>query len=67
MGIFFVRNHRGIHRLSEHLSGKPSANFDDAVNLAAGSLRTEAWITDRFTWEEVDTPMDLAAARKKFS
>lgn len=67
MGMFFIRHHRAIHRLSEHLSDEPSANFDDAVNLAACSLRTEAWITDRFTWEEVDTPRDLAAARIKFS
>lgn len=67
MGMFFIRHHRTIHRLSEHLSDEPSADFDDAVNLAAGSLRTEAWITDRFTWEEVDTPGDLAAARMKFS
>ena len=67
MGMFFVRNHRILHRLSEHLLNNPSANFDDAVNLAAGSLRTEAWITDQFVWEEVDTPEDLAAAGIKFS
>ncbi len=67
MGMFFVRNHRILRRLSEHLSDDPSANFDDAVNLAAGSLRTEAWITDQFVWEEVDTPEDLAAAGMKFS
>ena len=67
MGMFFVRHHRILHRLSECLSDDPSANFDDAVNLAAGCLRTEAWITDQFAWEEVDTPEDLAAARRKFS
>lgn len=67
MGIFFVRQHRILLRLSERLSDNPSANFDDAVNIAAGSLRTEAWITDRFVWEEVDTPRDLETARIKFS
>jgi len=67
MGMFFVSHHRILHRLSECLSDDPSANFDDAVNLAAGSLRTKAWITDQFVWEEVDTPLDLAAARIKFS
>ncbi|MCK4505348.1 MAG: NTP transferase domain-containing protein [Candidatus Aegiribacteria sp.] len=67
MGMFFIRHHRILHRLSERLSDDPSANFDDAVNLAAGSLRTEAWITDQFVWEEVDTPEDLAAAGIKFS
>lgn len=67
MGMFFVRHHRILHRLSECLSDDPSANFDDAVNLATGFLRTEAWITDQFVWEEVDTPEDLAAAGRKFS
>ena len=66
MGMFFVRHHREIHRLSERLADNPSANFDDAVNIAAASLRTEAWITDQFVWEEVDTPRDLAAAGIKF-
>jgi choline kinase len=67
MGMFFVRHHRLLHRLSESLADDPSTNFDDAVNMAVGSLMTEAWITDQFVWEEVDTPEDLAAAGIKFS
>ena len=67
MGMFFVRHHREIHSLSERLADNPSANFDDAVNIAAASRRTEAWITDQFVWEEIDTPRDLAAAGIKFS
>lgn len=67
MGMFFVRHHRILRRLSESLADDSSANFDDAVNMAVGSLMTEAWITDQFVWEEVDTPRDLAAAGIKFS
>lgn len=67
MGMFFVRHHRILHGLSERLSDDTSANFDDAVNLATGSIKTEAWITDQFVWEEVDTPEDLSAAGTKFS
>ncbi len=67
MGMFFIRHHRILHRLSECLSDNPLANFDDAVNLVVGCLRTKAWITDQFDWEEIDTPDDLAAARIKFS
>lgn len=67
MGMFLVRRHYLLHDLSRRLTSDPSANFDDAVNLAIGSLRVETWITDKFVWEEVDTPGDLAEAEKKFS
>lgn len=67
MGMFLIRNHRLLRRLSASLADDPRASFDDAVNLATGSLKVVSWITDEFVWEEVDTPEDLAAAESKFS
>ncbi len=45
----------------------PDASFDDAMNIAAGFIKVEAFITDKFKWEEIDTPSDLIRARRKFS
>ncbi|MCD4707501.1 MAG: NTP transferase domain-containing protein [Candidatus Sabulitectum sp.] len=67
MGMFLIRNHGLLRRLSASLADDPQASFDDAVNLAAGSFRVVPWITDKFVWEEVDTPDDLATAESKFS
>lgn len=67
MGMFFIQSHQLLHRHSAYLADDPSSNFDDAVNHATGYSRVEAVVTDKFVWEEIDTPEDLEAAKRKFS
>lgn len=67
MGMFLIRDHRVLHSLSAHLLTSPSACFDDAVNISMGVLRVEAFVTDKYIWEEIDTQEDLAAAERLFS
>jgi len=67
MGIFLVRCHSALLRLSGKLRENHKANFDDAVNITAGTLDIMALITERFMWEEIDTPQDMSEASRKFS
>lgn len=67
MGMFLVRDHRVLHSLSAHLLSSSSASFDDAVNISAGVFQVEAFVTDKYIWEEIDTQEDLAAAERLFS
>ncbi len=67
MGMFLVRNHRVLRRFSACLSEDSLASFDDAVNLVAASFEVRPLITDKFVWEEIDTPEDLTLAERKFS
>ena len=67
MGIFLIREPALLRNMSTHLLYKLQASLDDAVNIAAGRMRVEAFFTGKSAWEEVDTPVDLNRARELFS
>ena len=67
MGMFCLPDSLLVQKYSSHLIENPEASFDDAVNIAAGFVSVEAFITDKFDWEESDTPADLSRARSRFS
>lgn len=66
MGVFLIRCQPTLRKLSQDLTDRPEANLDDAVNRAADTLEVRALFTEDVPWEEVDTPRDLARARKAF-
>ena len=67
MGMFFLADSQIVKKYSAKLIEDPGSCFDDAVNILAASLKVEAIITDRFDWEEIDTPSDLLRAESRFS
>ncbi len=67
MGMFYLADSLAVQRYSSRLIENSEASFDDAINIAAGFVKVEAFITDKFDWEEIDPPSDLLRARSKFS
>ncbi len=65
-GIFLVRDAGALMSMSEHLATDPGAYLDDAVNIAAGTMRVIPFPLKGSRWEEIDFPGDLDRARELF-